>query len=135
MGPFELDWDAGQYKCWISQYITFSLLASLQAVNIFWLYLILRIAKRYVFNSDMRDDRSDDEEEENEATQETSKSENGIQANGVSTSLQNGQNGSSISKRGKKGADDDTPQVLVNGHPVEAKSGATQAQKENTKSR
>jgi acyl-CoA-dependent ceramide synthase len=64
VGPFELNWETQQYKCWISQYITFALLASLQAINLFWLYYILRIAKNYVFNSDRRDERSDDEEEE-----------------------------------------------------------------------
>src|SRR4051794_17258420 len=31
VGPFELNWETQQYKCWISQYITFGLLASLQA--------------------------------------------------------------------------------------------------------
>ncbi|RMZ76539.1 hypothetical protein DV738_g4909, partial [Chaetothyriales sp. CBS 135597] len=64
VGPFELNWETQQYKCWISQAITFSLLASLQAVNLFWLYLILRIAKNYVFNNVTQDERSDDEGEE-----------------------------------------------------------------------
>lgn len=59
VGPFELDWETQQYKCWISQYITFALLASLQSVNIFWFVLILKIAKRYVFNSDLEDSRSE----------------------------------------------------------------------------
>ncbi|KAK2767022.1 hypothetical protein FQN54_006339 [Arachnomyces sp. PD_36] len=132
VGPFELNWETQQYKCWISQYITFSLLSSLQAVNLFWLYLILRIAKNYAFNSDRRDDRSEDEDEDNETTQESLKNEKSMQGNGVSTSLQNGHNIPSVSKRGKKGADDDAPQVLVNGHPVDSKSAT---QKENTKSR
>ncbi|RMZ87859.1 hypothetical protein DV736_g4914, partial [Chaetothyriales sp. CBS 134916] len=64
VGPYELDWETQQYKCWISQIITFSLLACLQAVNLFWLYLILRIAKNYVFNNVTQDERSDDEGEE-----------------------------------------------------------------------
>lgn len=67
VGPFELDWITQQYKCWISQYITFALLFSLQAVNLFWLFLILRIAKNYVFNSVARDERSDNEETEDDA--------------------------------------------------------------------
>lgn len=137
VGPFELNWETQQYKCWISQYITFGLLSSLQAVNLFWLYLIIRIAKNYVFNSVRRDDRSDDEEEEYEddANQEASKDQKSIQANGVSTTLQNGQNIPSVTKRGKKSADGGTPQVLVNGEPVEAKSETTPTQKENMKSR
>src|SRR5277367_5545765 len=66
VGPFDLDWPTQQYKCWISQYITFTLLASLQAVNVFWLFLILRIAKNYVLHSVHEDDRSDNEEETEE---------------------------------------------------------------------
>ena len=33
IGPYELNWETEQYKCWIAQYITFGLLASLQAEN------------------------------------------------------------------------------------------------------
>lgn len=39
VGPFELNWETQQYKCWISQYITFGLLASIQALNLFWFFL------------------------------------------------------------------------------------------------
>jgi len=35
VGPFELNWETQQYKCWISQAISFALLAILQAVNVF----------------------------------------------------------------------------------------------------
>jgi acyl-CoA-dependent ceramide synthase len=66
VGPFELNWETQQYKCLLSQSITFTLLASLQAVNIFWLFLILRVAKNYVFNKVRRDERSDNEDEEEE---------------------------------------------------------------------
>lgn len=66
VGPFELNWGAQQYKCWISQYLTFALLFSLQAVNLFWLFLILRIAKNYVFNSVVQDERSDNDETEDD---------------------------------------------------------------------
>jgi acyl-CoA-dependent ceramide synthase len=66
VGPFDLNWETQQYKCWISQVITFSLLACLQAVNLFWLFLILRIAKNYVFSSEVRDERSDSEDSEEE---------------------------------------------------------------------
>ena len=67
VGPYELNWETQQYKCWISQIITFSLLACLQAVNLFWLWLIFRIAKNYVFNSGLADERSDDEESDEDA--------------------------------------------------------------------
>ncbi|MCJ1313628.1 hypothetical protein MMC25_007307 [Agyrium rufum] len=63
VGPFELNWETQQYKCWLSQYIAFSLLSALQAINLFWLYLIIKIALTVVFSSEIRDVRSDDEEE------------------------------------------------------------------------
>ena len=64
VGPYELDWATEQYKCWISQRITLALLASLQSLNLFWLYYILRIAYRYVFFKVVNDDRSDNDESE-----------------------------------------------------------------------
>lgn len=63
VGPFELDWQMEQYKCWISQYITTALLASLQALNLFWLFYIVRIAYRFVVHNVAEDDRSEDEDE------------------------------------------------------------------------
>ena len=66
IGPFDLNWDTQQYKCWISQYITFALLASLQSINLFWLFFILRIAYNIVFVNLVTDVRSDDEETEGE---------------------------------------------------------------------
>lgn len=104
VGPYELNWETEQYKCWISQVITFALLASLQAVNLFWLYLIVRIAKNYVFNTNWVDERSDDEETEEEGAQDQKK----INAD-AKKALENGvtkQNGG--------------PTVLVNGEPVES---------------
>lgn len=64
VGPYVLNWEMEQYKCWISHIITFSLLASLQALNLFWLYYILRIAYRFVFFKVAQDDRSDNDESE-----------------------------------------------------------------------
>lgn len=66
VGDFTLDWATEQYKCWLSQYITFALLFALQLVNIYWLFLIIRIALRVVFSKNLRDDRSDEEDEEAE---------------------------------------------------------------------
>ncbi|KAL9086488.1 MAG: hypothetical protein Q9165_007104 [Trypethelium subeluteriae] len=85
VGPYELNWETQQYKCWISQIITFALLASLQAVNLLWLAFILRIAYRYVATNVGKDERSDDEDEEEEVEQAK------------------------------------TPEVLVNGQPIEEK--------------
>ncbi|KAK4118989.1 putative longevity assurance factor [Parathielavia appendiculata] len=67
VGPYELDWETQQYKCWISQIITFALLAALQALNLFWLYCLCRVAYRFVFLGIAKDDRSEAEESEAEA--------------------------------------------------------------------
>ena len=64
VGPYELNWATEQYKCWISHYISTALLASLQGLNLFWLYYILRIAYRFVVNRVADDDRSDNDENE-----------------------------------------------------------------------
>lgn len=63
VGPFELDWEAEQYKCWISQYVTFALLFLLQLVNLYWLVLVLRIAYRFIAHNVREDVRSEDDEE------------------------------------------------------------------------
>ncbi|OAQ68056.1 sphingosine N-acyltransferase lac1 [Pochonia chlamydosporia 170] len=67
VGPFELNWATEQYKCWLSQYITTGLLASLQALNLFWLFYIIRIAYRFIRDSTADDDRSEDEDEGDES--------------------------------------------------------------------
>lgn len=64
VGPYQLNWDTQQYKCWISHFITFSLLFFLQIINLFWLFLILRIAWRYIMTGEERDDRSEPESED-----------------------------------------------------------------------
>lgn len=63
VGPFELNWETQQYKCWLSQYITAALLSSLQALNLFWLFYIIRVAYRIAWHNVVEDDRSDDEDE------------------------------------------------------------------------
>ncbi|KAG5973704.1 hypothetical protein E4U58_004541 [Claviceps cyperi] len=70
VGPFELDWAAEQYKCYLSQYISTALLSSLQALNLFWLFYIVRIAYRFIRDSTAEDDRSDDEDDAGEAESE-----------------------------------------------------------------
>lgn len=105
VGPYELNWETQQYKCWISQVITFALLASLQAVNLFWLYLIGRIAKNFVFNTALADERSDnDDSDEGEVDQKKINAE-------AKKALENG-----------VGMNTDKPVVLVNGEPVEAQA-------------
>ncbi|KAI9718092.1 MAG: hypothetical protein M1812_004350 [Candelaria pacifica] len=92
VGPFELNWETQQYKCRLAQVITFSLLASLQAVNLFWLYQILRVAKNYVFQKAWQDVRSDNEEDEED---------NPMRA------------------EGKNAQDANRPTMLVNGKPID----------------
>jgi very-long-chain ceramide synthase len=64
VGPYEMDWEAGQYKCTLSFAITLALLGSLQCLNLFWLFFIIRIAYRYAVHNIAKDDRSDAEESE-----------------------------------------------------------------------
>ena len=64
VGPYELDWAMGQFKCPLSHYISTILLASLQGLNLFWLYYIFRIAYRFAFLNIAEDDRSDNDENE-----------------------------------------------------------------------
>ena len=64
IGPFDLNWETQQYKCRLSQVITFSLLACLQAINLFWLYFIVKVATNVVFAKKVADVRSDGEEDE-----------------------------------------------------------------------
>jgi hypothetical protein len=61
IGPYELNWETQQYKCWISQWIVFFMLLSLQLVNLFWFFLILRILWRLVasWGEVVEDERSD----------------------------------------------------------------------------
>lgn len=87
VGPFELNWVTQQYKCWISQYITFSLLTALQALNLIWLYYILRIAWRFLAGKTLEDDRSeaednDEEEEEPQKPAPVASKANGHAMNG-----------------------------------------------------
>ena len=74
VGPNVLDFATQQYKCWISQPMVFTLIFALQLVNLYWLFLILRIAIRIAFYNIKKDDRSDsesdDEEEEFEGEKE-----------------------------------------------------------------
>ena len=108
MRPFELNWATEQYKCWFSQYVTFGLLASLQAVNLFWLFLILRIAKNYVITTVVVDERSDNEEEEDGGKDEH-----------AAVNVAKEKDGNDKATRKIEGeADRKKPTVLLNGKPV-----------------
>jgi acyl-CoA-dependent ceramide synthase len=66
IGPYDLNWETQQYKCWISQAITFALLASLQCLNLFWLYYLMRSSWKFLAYGEKKDDRSEAEESEME---------------------------------------------------------------------
>jgi len=102
VGRFDLNWEDQQYKCWISQIITFALLAVLQAVNMFWFFLICRILWRIVFTRVVKDERSEDEdEEEEEVLEKVGPAAGEVGMNGYA-------NGHAISP----------PGIAVNGKPV-----------------
>lgn len=67
VGPYTLDWDAEQYKGPLANSIAFALLTSLQLLNLFWLYCLLRSAYRFAFWGIAKDDRSDVEEENDQS--------------------------------------------------------------------
>lgn len=64
IGPYELNWETQQYKCWISNAIAFGLLAALQTLNLFWLYCLLRSAFKFLVTGEKKDDRSEPDESE-----------------------------------------------------------------------
>lgn len=66
VGPYGTNFETGQYKGVLSNVVTFSLLASLQTLNLFWLYCLLRAAYKLVVLNIAKDDRSDDDEDEEE---------------------------------------------------------------------
>ncbi|KAK3333957.1 TLC domain-containing protein [Cercophora scortea] len=63
VGPYELNWETQQYKSPLAFYITLALLSSLQALNLFWLFFIIRIAYRFIAGNELADERSDAESE------------------------------------------------------------------------
>lgn len=105
VGPYELDWAGGQFKCWISQLISGTLLSCLQALNLFWLFFIIRIAFRFIWVGEAKDDRSDDEESEVEAEDEVAGSEKTplLQANGAAASNGHAMNGNATNGRAANG--------------------------------
>jgi acyl-CoA-dependent ceramide synthase len=64
VGPYILDWETEQYKCELSLWISTILLGGLQALNLYWGFLILRVAWRFGVKGELADERSEDEDEE-----------------------------------------------------------------------
>jgi len=69
VGPYELNWEKQQFKSPLSNVIALGLLAALQALNLFWLFCLLRSAYRLVVYRIAKDDRSEAEESEFEETE------------------------------------------------------------------
>lgn len=108
VGSYTLDFPSQQYKCWISQAITFCLLAVLQAVNVFWFFLICRILARFLFKGVQKDERSDDEEEDEEESETTPASANEV-----------------ADEKTKMNGNATKPKVMLNGHPVSPSENGT----------
>ena len=68
-----LDWEQQFYKCWISQYVTFGLLSIIQLLDLYWLFLILRIAVRILTGGEQKDDREEDDDDDHEEETEKTK--------------------------------------------------------------
>ncbi len=60
VGLWELDWDKQHYKSGIAQTIALILLGTIQLLNCYWSFLILKIAYRFVFLKEAKDERSDE---------------------------------------------------------------------------
>ncbi|KAF2709972.1 sphingosine N-acyltransferase lac1 [Pleomassaria siparia CBS 279.74] len=92
VGPFELDWAGEQYKCRLAQVIAFTLLSSLQAVNMYWWYLICKIAYRFIVSPELADDdRSEYEESELDEDGKLVKEKSNGVSNGTPKLLVNGE--------------------------------------------
>lgn len=122
VGPFDLNWETGQYKCRLSQCITFSLLAALQSINLFWLFLIMRIAKNFMFTNVVQDERSDNEDEvENiPAKEEAHAKSNGRLANGCEC---NGRAATAVKRKNAKQG------VLQNGDVAATQTSTSETEK------
>ncbi|KAK4655192.1 sphingosine N-acyltransferase lag1 [Podospora pseudocomata] len=71
VGPYVMDWEAGQYKSPLANVITFSLLALLQSLNMFWLYCLFRSAYKFVVLGVAKEDRSEAKDEGGDDTSVT----------------------------------------------------------------
>lgn len=63
VGPYEFSFAREQFKCGIARVVTFLLLAALQAVNLYWLKLLLGVGLQILQRQPPKDTRSDDEDD------------------------------------------------------------------------
>ncbi|KAL2113349.1 hypothetical protein VUR80DRAFT_4401 [Thermomyces stellatus] len=98
VGPYGTDFETGQYKGVLSNVVTFALLASLQSLNLFWLYCLFRAAYKFVVLNIAKDDRSEDDEEEEQEGDSGGKPvdgvSTGVQVNGDASAVATKRNGS-----------------------------------------
>jgi len=67
VGPYGMDWANEQYKGTLAHVLSTMLLGSLQGLNLFWLWLIGKVAYRtVVLKAELGDERSDEESEDEE---------------------------------------------------------------------
>lgn len=95
VGPYaptwaDVDWDNQQYKGFTAHWIGLPMLVSLQLVNLFWFFLILRILYRILFKGIVKDERSEYEDDEVEEEAKVNGKTNGVM-----------------------------PQLVINGKPIE----------------
>ncbi|KAI1757787.1 TLC domain-containing protein [Xylaria castorea] len=100
VGPYGVDWEAQQYKCDLSFFITLALLSSLQALNLFWWFFIVRIAYRFVVYQTAEDDRSEAEVSDTEGVEVIAEKTSATQPllNGHATGANGHANGSIINR-------------------------------------
>lgn len=100
VGPYELNWETEQYKCDLSFVITLVLLSSLQALNLFWWFFIVRIAYRFVVYQTADDDRSEADMSEPEEIEGSNEKTSATQPllNGHATGVNGHANGSVASR-------------------------------------
>ncbi|KAG0654960.1 sphingosine N-acyltransferase lag1 [Monosporozyma unispora] len=70
VGEYRLNFAVQQYKCWISLPIVFTLIAALQLVQLYWLFLILRIVYKVATQSVYEDIRSDSDSSAEDANED-----------------------------------------------------------------
>jgi len=98
VGPYTLNWETEQYKCELSHWISTVLLGGLQMLNLYWGFLILRVAWRFGVKGELADERSEDEDEVDEV--ERTLPENGVLATEVGV----GREGRGEVQGGRRGA-------------------------------
>ena len=86
-GNYVLNYATQQYKCWISLPIVFTLIAALQLVNLYWLFLIFRILYRAIWQGVEKDTRSDNESDDDSSSSSGSSSTSSV--SGTDTKKEN----------------------------------------------